>query len=156
MDARPDIDADRISSFFEKDHAEIDAILNGVPFDSPKEAVAGFKEFDRRLERHIHWEERILFPFAGRKAPRLEMGPIRVMKVEHEQIRKHKAAALDALREGDGGRAKGHMEAMAGVLRDHNAKEEQILYPACDDLLSREETQEVFEQIRASTPPAAG
>ena len=46
-----------ISAFFEQDHREIDAIFASVNFDSPAEALVKFKEFDRRLERHINWEE---------------------------------------------------------------------------------------------------
>ena len=36
---------ERISEFFEQDHREIDAILGGVPFQSPNEAVARFGTF---------------------------------------------------------------------------------------------------------------
>ena len=156
MEPKPEIRADRISTFFEQDHRELDALLEGVPFGSPREALAKFKEFDRRLERHIHWEEGVLFPAVARKAPELEFGPIRVMKMEHQQIREDKAGALKALREGDGERARKCTEAMVGVLSDHNAKEERILYPACDSLLSEEDRQAVFEQIRTLAAPAAG
>lgn len=144
-----------VSGFFEQDHREIDAILAVVAFEFPEKAVEPFKEFDRRLERHIHWEEGILFPAVARKAPDLEAGPLRVMKLEHEEIRRHKAAALKALREGDGSLARDHVRAMTGVLKPHNVKEEHILYPACDDLLSGQEAREMFERIRAAQAPAA-
>ena len=148
MEPKPDIKTDLISGFFEQDHREIDSLLNGVPFESPNQAIAPFKEFDRRLERHIHWEEGILFPAVSAKAPHLEMGPIQVMKMEHEEIRKHKAAALRALHDQDGKLAKSHTEAMVIVLEGHNAKEEKILYPACDQLLSSGETKEILDQVR--------
>lgn len=148
MARTPDAGTAQISSFFEQDHREIDAILSEVPFESSKEAVTTFEEFDRRLERHIHWEEEILFPAVAQRAPELKLGPIRVMKMEHEDIRKNKAAALKALREGDGKLAKSHAEAMLRVLKDHNLKEEQILYPACDQLLSPGETKAVLDQVR--------
>ncbi|MBI4055553.1 MAG: hemerythrin domain-containing protein [Elusimicrobia bacterium] len=157
MEPKRETKTDRISDFFEQDHREIDAILSGVPFESPREALAPFKEFNRRLERHIHWEEGILFPSISAKASTMETGPIRVMKMEHEEIRKHKAAALKALREQDGKLAKSHTEAMLRVLKDHNAKEEQILYPACDQLLSTGETKEVMDRVRSVTAsPSTG
>lgn len=137
----------KISSFFEQDHREIDALFAGVLFDSPKAALNPFKEFDRRLERHINWEEEILFPAVSAKEPQLEMGPIRVMRMEHVDIRAHKAAALKTLGEGNGALAKNHAQAMLNVLKDHNFKEEQILYPACDQLLSVEDTAAVFARI---------
>ena len=72
--------SDAISAFFENDHREIDAILERTAFDSPN-AIVDFSEFDARLERHIRWEEELLFPAVAAKAPPLEMGPIRVMKM---------------------------------------------------------------------------
>lgn len=139
-----------ISSFFERDHAEIDAILNAVDFESPREAVPGFEEFDRRLERHIGWEEDLLFPAVAAKAPQLERGPLRVMLMEHGVIREAKAAALAALRAGDAEGAAGSAGKMLDVLSQHNRKEEGILYPACDELLSAAEAAELFSRIERS------
>mgnify|MGYP001562956985 CR=1 FL=1 len=147
MEARSNTGTGEISSFFEQDHREIDALFNGVLFESPQAALIAFKEFDRRLERHIHWEEEILFPAVSKKEPHLEMGPIGVMRMEHEEIRKNKAAALKALTEENGAQAKNHAQAMLNVLKEHNSKEEEILYPACDQLLSVEETSDILRQI---------
>ena len=143
-----------VSGFFERDHGEIDALFNAVAFESPREALAAFKEFDGRLERHNGCEEGILFPEVSRKAPHLELGPIRVMRLEHEAIRRNKAAALKALGEGDGASARSHAGAMVEILKEHNMKEERILYPACDELLSAAETQAVFRRIKSPAEPA--
>lgn len=137
-----------VSSFFEKDHREIDEILAGVPFDASAGALTAFERFHERLERHIRWEEEILFPAVSGKAPMLEMGPVRVMRMEHEEIRREMAAALEALRDGDGRAARAHAEAMAGVLEGHNLKEERVLYPACDELLSPDEVREILGRVR--------
>ena len=67
-----------ITEFFEQDHKEIDALVEGLTFDSPR-ALERFERFDARLERHIHWEESLLFPAAARHAPQLQAGPIGVM-----------------------------------------------------------------------------
>lgn len=135
-----------ISAFFENDHREIDAILERTAFDSPN-AIVDFSEFDARLERHIRWEEELLFPAVAAKAPPLEMGPIRVMKMEHVAIRQHKAAALAALKAGDGASAKSHSDAMVQVLTSHNHKEEHVLYPACDQMLAAE-AQELLAKLK--------
>ncbi|MBI5630706.1 MAG: hemerythrin domain-containing protein [Elusimicrobia bacterium] len=151
MEKQQDEPQDRVSEFFERDHREIDALLADVAFDSGREAAAKFAEFDARLERHIRWEESILFPAVARNAPDLAMGPIRVMSMEHELIREGKTGALAALNACDAKRARQFVEAMERVLRDHNFKEEQFLYPACDNLLSMEERRIVLQQVRSGT-----
>ena len=138
-----------ISEFFQKDHDEIDALLAAVDFDRAKEALPLFAEFDRRLERHIVWEEDILFPAAARLAPPLAHGPIAVMLEEHKLIRKDKRDALEALRAGDGLGAKRAVAVMLEVLGGHNMKEERILYPTCDRVLAGAEASRVLDAVRA-------
>jgi regulator of cell morphogenesis and NO signaling len=136
-----------ISGFFEQDHDEIDEILASVDFERPAEALPRLKEFDERLERHIVWEESVLFPAAARLAPPLADGPIAVMREEHKLIRRHKLEALDALRAGDGRAAKRGIASMLDVLRDHNMKEERMLYPTCDRVLAGEEADRVLAAV---------
>ncbi len=138
-----------ISAFFEKDHREIDPLLEAVDYGAPRESCGAFHEFDARLERHIQWEENVLFPAVGAKAPPLKLGPIRVMLMEHEEIRADKAAALRALKAGDGARAKKAADTMLAVLASHNAKEERILYPACDSCFSEAEAEALLARVRA-------
>jgi iron-sulfur cluster repair protein YtfE (RIC family) len=139
-----------ISEFFATDHDEIDAILAAVNFDAPVEALARLKEFDRRLERHIVWEEEVLFPAAARAEPGLGRGPIAVMKMEHVEIRDAKARALERLKESDGGGAREFIRRMIAVLADHNGKEEGILYPACDELIPAEEAGRILGLLASS------
>lgn len=143
-----------VCEFFEKDHREIDALLAAVDYAKPREACEPFREFRARLERHIRWEESLLFPAAAAKAPQLEPGPIRVMLMEHEQIRASTKATLEALEKGDSGAARLAAQALLVALGGHNSKEERILYPACDDLLSESETEALLSRARAVPPPA--
>ena len=137
-----------INGFFEKDHDEIDAILVGVDYGRPGEALPRFEEFDRRLERHIVWEESLLFPAAVSAAPHLEHGPVAVMKMEHERIRERKAEAIRRLRGGDASGASRAVEEMLEVLRPHNMKEERILYPACDQFLAGPAADALLARVR--------
>ena len=139
-----------IAAYFERDHDEIDALLASVDFADLKTALARFAEFDRRLERHIVWEEGTLFPAAARVAPALEEGPIAVMKMEHVAIRGLKQAALDALRRGDAPSARRLVAEMLQVLSPHNMKEEHMLYPACDGYLAGPAARAVMDEIKAS------
>lgn len=143
-------DDETISVFFEKDHDEIDALLADIDFERPAEALPLFSEFDRRLERHIVWEETALFPAAGRLAPGLAHGPIAVMLDEHRFIRKERLEALTALRAGDGRGAKRHVEAMLDVLGAHNMKEEQMLYPMCDRVLAGAEAGRILAIVKGN------
>ncbi|MBI4376953.1 MAG: hemerythrin domain-containing protein [Elusimicrobia bacterium] len=145
-----------ISEFFQKDHREIDAIFEAIPFEQPQLGTPAFEEFDRRLERHIIWEEEILFPGVCAKEPCLAQGPIQVMKLEHVEIRERKAASLACLRAGDGAAARRHAKAMLETLAAHNMKEEQILYPACDELLDESERLALLSRVRASGERKAG
>lgn len=136
-----------ITNFFEVDHHEIDAIFDQISFKDPSKDLSLFEEFDHRLERHIHWEEDLLFSAIGKVAPMIEQGPVRIMKIEHEGIRNSKAKAKVAFKNGDLVAAQEHCQAMKEMLAQHNFKEEGILYPACDQSLDKERIAEIFSRI---------
>lgn len=140
-----------IAEFFEKDHREIDAIFEKLSFRDQKADLFLFQEFDRRLERHINWEENILFPSIGAVNPMMEQGPVRVMKMEHDAIRQSKAKASEAFLHGDMTSAKEHCDAVLQVLGQHNMKEEHILYPACDQSLDRVAVSDIFSKLKSSS-----
>lgn len=139
-----------ISGFFEKDHDEIDAILAAADFSDPAAALPRLREFDRRLERHIAWEEESLFPAAARADQGMTGGPVAVMKMEHAAIRKTKTQALERLAAGDAAGARVAVDEMLSILTSHNMKEEQILYPACDQILAATEVSRLIDLFTAS------
>lgn len=148
-----------VGSYFGRDHDEIDAILGYLRKDlrvgDPHRTAARlFDEFDARLERHIRWEEEILFPAVERGESFLAEGPGRVMRLEHEEIRRLKAIAAKHLHEesptADGvARAAEAIEGMTSVLVAHNHKEESIYYPTADQLFGGEEAGEILARVRA-------
>jgi hemerythrin-like domain-containing protein len=97
-----------IAAFFARDHDEIDLIFGRLREDlkgatraanPPYETLAReFDEFNGRLERHIRWEEEILFPAVEEKSPSLTDGPGRVMRMEHVEIRRLKAIAEENIK----------------------------------------------------------
>lgn len=139
-----------ISGFFAKDHDEIDAILSRADFRDPAAALPILKEFDYRLERHIIWEETVLFPAAARVDPGLAQGPIPVMLSEHVAIREAKAKALERLGKGDGLGALARIQEMLVILAAHNAKEERIIYPSCDRLIPKDEAESLLAVLASS------
>ncbi|HVA65489.1 MAG TPA: hemerythrin domain-containing protein [Elusimicrobiota bacterium] len=135
---------------FARDHRGIDSLVLGGRFKPAAERLADFKEFDRRLERHIRCEEDILFPALARRGEQWQNGPIRVMLEEHKDIRAHKAAALAALERGDLEMAARHEKILFPLLSHHNAKEEQVLYPACAALLETQDALLAAEKLANS------
>ena len=78
-----------ISVFFEKHHDRLDALFQS--FQTLKrhdvaKAQEAFKEFKLGLQRHIVWEEDLLFPLWEEKTGMCDGGPTFVMRNEHRQI----------------------------------------------------------------------
>ena len=138
-----------ISAFYEQDHDRLDELfktfqkLKRSDFFKAKEA---FKEFKFGLQRHIVWEEDVLFPLWEEKTGTSEGGPTFVMRAEHRQIGQQLEAIhgkvadqnLDSDRE---------EQALLDLLGTHNMKEERVLYPAIDQLTSPEEREPVFRNM---------
>lgn len=140
-----------ITSYYEADHDRLDKLfktfqrLKKSDFQKAKEA---FVDFKLGLQRHIVWEEEILFLAFEEKTGLRDAGPTAVMRMEHRQI----DVALEAIhRKVKEGNTESDAEeaALLAVLSEHNHKEENILYPAIENLLSAEEIEEVFRKMEA-------
>lgn len=140
---------DSIRRFFERDHDQMDALLALVDFSSPEDALRRFEEFARRLERHIMLEERFVLPALCTYDPFFEHGPSHVLKLEHRRILACKDAVLAALRANDGLEGERLARELRGALTPHHLKEEMILYPSCDELLSDRVAARVLSRVQA-------
>jgi hemerythrin-like domain-containing protein len=94
------------------------------------------------LGTHARMEDELLFvalePHLG-----TQMGPLVVMRSEHEQIE----AALEAVPEvADLDEARRQLLAAIEVARGHFAKEEQILFPTAQQVVGDEKLQELGRQ----------
>jgi iron-sulfur cluster repair protein YtfE (RIC family) len=137
-----------IPSFFEKDHRRLDALFEN--FQNLKqqdfsEAQSFFKEFKQGLEKHILWEEEILFPFFEKKSG-ISSGPTEVMKQEHSAILKalqaiHQKVAQRDLQTG------AEEKELFEILMKHNLKEENVLYPMIETEASPMEKKEIFKAM---------
>lgn len=139
-----------ISEFMGKDHDRLDDLFNqykGFKNTDQNKANENFSEFKLGLEKHIVWEEDILFPLFELKTGMFNMGPTVVMRMEHESI-KHILTNISTkliqsriqTDELDGD--------LIRILSEHNNKEENILYPTIDSLLNDEEINDVFVKIK--------
>ena len=138
-----------INRHFTEDHQRLDDLFHEFTklkaSDRP-EAEKSFGEFKAGLERHIVWEEEILFPAFDIKFGHLQGGPTTVMRSEHREIRKYLDAMARKLSEQnfdtDDDEAR-----LIPVLCVHNQKEEAILYPAMDGLFSEQERAMMFSEM---------
>ena len=134
-----------VTAYFEADHDRLDSLLCQFQANKRgdfKTAKPFFREFFKGLRRHIVWEEEVLFPFFE-KASGIRMGPTEVMRQEHRMI----GAILDRIHEkvrrADPDSDAEEQELLA-VLKPHNDKEENILYPAIDRFAGPEQAAGLF------------
>lgn len=115
-------------------------------------ARAAFESFRDATLGHFEAEERVLFP-AFEERTGMRMGPTQVMRGEHAHLRELMAAAQAALAAGDADDYSGTAETMLIMLQQHNMKEENVLYPMCDQHLT-EHLETVLSQLRGGPSPA--
>jgi iron-sulfur cluster repair protein YtfE (RIC family) len=138
-----------ITEFFEQDHDRLDELFKTFQqskrSDFPK-AKEAFKEFKFGLQRHIVWEEDLLFPIWEQKTGMSDSGPTPVMRNEHRQI----GQQLEAIHQkvvNQSPDSDQEEQALLDLLGSHNRKEERALYPAIDKVTSAEERQAVFQNM---------
>jgi regulator of cell morphogenesis and NO signaling len=143
------MDTETVTAYFEQDHNRLDALL--TTFHEMKRtdfalAKERFREFKFGLQRHIVWEEDLLFPLWEQRSGITE-GPTAVMRAEHKRI----GAALEALHikvnQGDP-ECEAEEQALSALLEAHNLKEERILYPAIDHAITDEERPALFRRMQ--------
>lgn len=140
-----------IREYFQDDHHRLDALLKkyqelkGTDFGKAK---AAFVEFKFGLQRHIVWEEELLFPQWEQATDIREGGPTQVMRAEHRQIGDWLEALHKKVQAQDPESDKEEWGLIA-LLTAHNQKEERILYPAIDQTLSKEGRTELYQAMKA-------
>jgi iron-sulfur cluster repair protein YtfE (RIC family) len=150
------ISTQSIQAAFAADHDRLDSCL--LRFQAMKrsnfaDAREYFKEFKFGLQRHITWEEQILFPRFEAKTGSYGAGPTEVMRREHRRIGALLEAIHQKVRRTDPESDKEERDLLE-VLAAHNQKEENVLYPILDRLLSDAEKAEVFEAMEKLPPEA--
>jgi iron-sulfur cluster repair protein YtfE (RIC family) len=131
-----------VTSYLSWDHARLDRTLAGARDDLQHDRLAdarhAFDEYARGLERHMRVEEELVFPvFEARTG--MSGGPTSVMRDEHRSLRVALGMMRDGLDRGDVAGFQAGVRFLETVLPEHHAKEEHILYPTTDRLLSPDE-----------------
>ena len=139
-----------ISTYFEADHDRLDQLFKDFQAfkrEDYSRAKEYFVAFKHGLQRHIVWEEDILFPLFERMTGMTGSGPTHVMRLEHRQIAEHLESVHKKVKIGDPNSDE-EEKGLLSVLSTHNQKEESILYPAIDHAVTEEDKEAVFEAMK--------
>jgi len=139
-----------ITSFMGQDHDRLEGLV--TEFQATKGSDLGkakhfFSEFKRGLQRHIVWEEEILFPLFEHRTGMEDRGPTAVMRTEHRQIKDFLEQIHDRIAKGETNTDE-FERGLLTVLSAHNKKEETILYPWIDQSMSEQEAEETLARMR--------
>lgn len=135
----------------EQDHDRLDGLYNKfkeLKTSDLNKAKQILSEFKSGLEKHILWEEEILFPLFEKKTAMYGGGPTDVMRLEHKTIK----SILDEISSkltGGSINTDDFENTLVAFLSDHNHKEENILYPMIDNLVSNEELEAIFSKLHS-------
>lgn len=121
------------------DHSRCDALFAQAEESAAKmplqleRAATDFADFRAAMERHFTMEEEVLFPSVEERIGQIP--PLQVMRMEHQQMRQVFAEMQESLTQQDKDQYLGLSETLLMLMRQHNAKEEQIVYPLSDQTL---------------------
>lgn len=149
-----------IGAYLERDHRERDQqYLQAEQHASCgrwDEAGAEFDDYRQALELHMTMEEKVVFP-ALERALGGNGGPTSVMRNEHVHLRDVAARMSEALAARDSDLFFNQADMLRLLMRQHNLKEESILYPMAERVLADSQTDIVaaMAAMSAGVPPGA-
>lgn len=136
--------------FMMADHARLDGIFkefDKLKSDNLTGAKPFFQKFKLGLERHILWEEGILFPIFEEKTGMSDGGPTAVMRMEHHEIKDFLEKINSEILTGELEEIDIAKNGLLDVLHTHNQKEESILYPSIDNMLTDQEREKAISDM---------
>lgn len=138
-----------VTQHYREDHQRLDEVFlrfQEVGEGDSREASGLFAEFKAGLERHIVWEEEILFPLFDAKVGDRPDSPTALMRWEHQHLRRY-LARLERNRARHDTETELEQIVFFSLLSAHNHREEAILYPRMDEMLGEEERDRVFAEM---------
>ena len=129
------------SQYLSDEHAVCDdffvAAENAVAAKDWNIAEQAFLQFRSRMQQHFAREEEVLFP-AFEACTGMTCGPTSVMREEHQQMNGLMQAMATAIGQSERDGFLGLSETLLMLMRQHNMKEENILYPMAEHALASE------------------
>jgi len=129
-----------LAEFFEQDHRDCDArwadVEELLDTEDIEAARPAWQKYLAGMQRHIEMEEEVLFPAVEAASGMPEGGPTAVMRMEHQQIRTLLGEIGATIDSGDCEQALEVGDTLLMLIQTHSAREEEILYPMAENLLS--------------------
>ena len=129
-----------LAGFFEQDHRDCDArwtdveeLLDTSDIDLARVA---WEKYDKSMRRHLAMEEEVVFPAFDANSSMAGDGPVAGLKMEHKQMLGLLDQIGDAIDEDKAELAMDIGDTLLMLVQQHNAKEEDMLYPMAENLLS--------------------
>jgi DUF438 domain-containing protein len=144
-----------ISQYLEHDHQYCDDLYmqaeEHVAETRLAEGAAALQRFMLAFELHLTREEHLLFPELEKHLGS-QGGPTAVMRMEHEQMRAILRQMLGAIEHADIDSFFDYADHLRMLMRQHNLKEENVLYPMADRILGASSTA-MLEQLSDTSLP---
>lgn len=138
-----------LSEYMSRDHNRCDDLFaeaeNAVDSGDWGRAQTAFDRFRSATLRHFALEDDILFPFFEERTG-MTAGPTAVMRSEHAQMTEVIGLLARAVQTRDADTYLGYGESLLMLLRQHNIKEEQILYPMIDRV-GADDSQDMLDRL---------
>lgn len=134
-----------------EDHVRLDGFFRDLRAAVARRdpgAAAVQDAFERRLFRHMTWEEEVLFPALRAADARYSERKIESLVIDHARIREKLLELASQLRETawiDAGRA---VEDLWALLEGHNRDEEKGVYSDADRMIPAAERVRLLSQWR--------
>ena len=129
-----------LAEFFEQDHRDCDArwvdVEELLDTEDIETAQIAWQKYNASMCRHLAMEEEVLFPAFDAKSGMAGGGPVAVMKTEHQQMRGLLEQIGEAIEAGKAVQAMDIGDTLLMLIQQHNVKEESMLYPMAENLLS--------------------
>jgi regulator of cell morphogenesis and NO signaling len=140
-----------VRDFFRHDHERLDRLL--AEFRSSKRtdfarAAEAFRKFMTELKRHLRWEEEVLFSAFETDDEKRTSGPTVVMRAEHRKIEEALQGLTNSVRDGNPDCDEDEARLLE-ILQAHHFKEERVVYPLVDRMLSAAEKETLLNRIHA-------
>ncbi len=139
-----------IKDFMTQNHRDCDQLealaeeaMDSKDFDSAQKKYEDFKE---ETLKHFLMEEEYLFVLFEEKSG-MTQGPTQIMRMEHAQARMLFLKLDEAMGQKESDRFFSLSESMMLLLQQHNAKEEQMLYPMIQAHLN-DDNDTIVERLR--------
>lgn len=140
-----------ITQMFSQEHSRCDKQFAQIEANIAKNkwepATKDFTAFINAMSLHFSMEEQILFPTIEERTGQTA-GPTQVMRMEHQQMRQVFAEMQNSVNQQNREEYLGLSETLLMLMQQHNAKEEQILYPMSDQVLG-DDVPSILNQMRA-------